>query len=362
MARTRVLFALTDLHGGGAQRVVLTLLRHLPRERFELNLALVSRVGRFADEVPPDVRVYDLGARRVRAAAPRLVALVRELRPFVVFSTLYHMNQLLLLLRPLFPRGTRLVIREGITVSEALRRRGGSWLSSRLLRWLYPTADRIVCQCDAMADDLAQNFGVPRAKMTTIYNPLDATRVRRLAALGPNPFADAGPGPQLVAMGRLDPQKGFDELIRALPALLAQRPEAQLFLLGEDGDPGRANLRSLEALAGQTGVAGRVHFAGFQENPYPWLAHADLFVLSSRYEGLPNALLEAIAVGCPVVALDRPGGTREILEHTGLADRLVPALDWQPAWFRDATPAREPDLSAFSLERSLAGYEDLLLA
>ena len=360
MARTRVLFALTDLCGGGAQRVVLTLLRHLPRERFELQLALVTRTGRFADDVPPDVRVHDLAASRVRATAPRLVALVRELRPHVVFSTLYHMNQMLLLLRPLLPRGTRLVIREGITVSEALRGRGGGWLSSGLVRWLYPTADRIVCQCDFMADDLARHFGVPRAKMTTIYNPIDAERVRLLAAEGPNPFADARPGPQLVAMGRLDPQKGFDELIRALRALLAQRPEAQLWLLGEDSDPGGANLRSLEALAGQTGVAGRVHFVGFQENPYPWLAHADLFVLSSRYEGLPNALLEAIALGCPVVALDRPGGTREILEHTGLADRLVPALDWQPAWFRDGGSAAEPDLSAFSLAGALEAYAELL--
>jgi glycosyltransferase involved in cell wall biosynthesis len=363
MGKTRVLVVLTDLHGGGAQRIVLTLLTHLPRERFDLHLALVTRTGRMLPQVPPDVPVHDLGAKRVRGAALPLARLVRALRPDVVFSTLYHLNQMVLLLRPALPPGTRLVIREAITLSEALRRRGPGRLSSLLLRRLYPSADLIVCQCEFMADDLARHFAVPRAKMATIYNPIDVEHVRSLARAGTNPFRDRDRtrGPHLVALGRLDPQKGFDHLIRRLPMLLASRPEAHLWIVGEDGAPGRPTARALEALVRDLRLQPRVHFTGFRPNPYPYLAHADLFVLSSRYEGLPNALIEALALGCPVVALDRPGGTREILERSGLPHRLVPELDWRPEWFRGEGPDEpEPDLSAFSLERALEAYGEAL--
>ena len=363
MGKTRVLVVLTDLHGGGAQRIVLTLLTHLPRERFDLHLALVTRTGRMLPQVPPDVPVHDLGAKRVRGAALPLVRLVRALRPDVVFSTLYHLNQMVLLLRPSLPQGTRLVIREAITVSEALRHRGPGRLSALLLRRLYPSADLIVCQCEFMADDLARHFAVPRAKMATIYNPIDVEHVRSLARAGTNPFRDRDRtrGPHLVALGRLDPQKGFDHLIRRLPVLLASRPEAHLWIVGEDGAPGRPTARALEALVRDLRLQPRVHFTGFRPNPYPYLAHADLFVLSSRYEGLPNALIEALALGCPVVALDRPGGTREILERSGLPHRLVPELDWRPEWFRGEGPDEpEPDLSTFSLERALEAYGEAL--
>jgi glycosyltransferase involved in cell wall biosynthesis len=356
----RVLFVLTDLHGGGAQQVVLTLLRHLPRERFELHLALVRREGRFVGDVPADVRVHDLAAKRVRSAALPLVRLVRELRPATVLSTLFHMNQLLLLLRPLLPRGTRLIVREGITVSQSRNMQERGRLSAGLVRWLYPTADCIVCQCAYMADDLAESFGVTRVRMRTLYNPVDVEAVRERARSGDNPFAAHDPGPHVVAIGRLEAQKGFDLLIDAFPDLRTLRPDAQLWIVGEDPSPGGEARGELERAAAERGIGDHVHLVGFQRNPYAYLAHADLFVLSSRYEGLPNVLLEALAVGCPVVALDRPGGTREIMLATGQRRRLVDSLEWRTEWLRGESPEPPPDLSAFSLERAIATYGDLL--
>jgi glycosyltransferase involved in cell wall biosynthesis len=211
-----------------------------------------------------------------------------------------------------------------------------------------------------MADDLTEHFGVPRARIVTIYNPLDRKRIAARARSAASPFAGHGPGPQLVAIGRLDPQKGFDLLLRAFPELLESEPGAELWILGEDMWAHQRNRQGLAALADELGISGRVHFEGYVENPYPYLEHADLFVLSSRYEGLPNVLLEALSLGCPVLAVDAPGGTREIMELSGQLERLVPELHWKGEWLRGRAAAREPDLSAFSLEASVAAYARVL--
>ena len=178
MRRKRVLFTLTDLHAGGAQRVVLTLLRHLPRDEFELAVALVRREGAFLGEIPQDVPVHDLGAKRVRQAGPAIVRLARRERPDVLFSTLSYLNNYVLLLRPFLPRTTRIVVREAIAVSSAVRTWRMPWLWPLLFRLLYRRADAILCQCRFMGDDLVRSFGVPREKIRTIYNPVDAERVR----------------------------------------------------------------------------------------------------------------------------------------------------------------------------------------
>lgn len=359
MSKRRILIALPDLHGGGSQRVVLTLLRHLSHDRFELHLAVLDRTGRFASSVPRDVSIHDLQTGSVRRSGRALVRLARELRPHVIFSTLYHLNHFLLLLRPFLPRGTRLIVREGTVAGTALRTRRMQWAWSLMFRTLYRSADQIICQCDYMKRDLHESFRVPLEKMTTIYNPLEVDEVRELAAVGRSPFSAAGLGPHVLAAGRLAPVKGFDRLIRLLPELAAAYPSAQLWILGDEAVPGRIIAQELRELAESLEVADRLHLVGFQENPYVWLAHADLFVLSSHYEGLPNILLEAMACGCPVLALDNPGGTREIMEHTGQMARLVDQIEWRPEWFRSGSSEedRVADLSAFSLERAVQAYE-----
>lgn len=360
MRRKRVLFTLTDLHAGGAQRVVLTLLRHLPRDEFELAVALVRREGAFLGEIPQDVPVHDLGAKRVRQAGPAIVRLARRERPDVLFSTLSYLNNYVLLLRPFLPRTTRIVVREAIAVSSAVRTWRMPWLWPLLFRLLYRRADAILCQCRFMGDDLVRSFGVPREKIRTIYNPVDAERVRASSRSGDDPFAGFGAGPHVVAAGRIAPQKGFDLLVDAVPALLARFPNAHLWILGEDTSTNGNVLDDLRERCRQQGTGAQVHFEGLQSNPYRYFGRADLFVLSSRYEGLPNVLLEALACGCPALALDRPGGTREIMEMTGQRDRLLADLVWEPRLFRQqGAPPIEPDLSRFGVERVVQEYADV---
>ena len=307
-----VLFLIPSLRGGGAERVITTLLQHLDRSSFKLTLALVdARESVFLNEVPADVEFIDLRCRRVRYALPKIIAMIWKRRPDVVFSTLGHLNLALALLRPLLPRHPRYIARESSIVSQVL----AAYRNPRLWRWMYRrfygNHDVIVCQSQVMLDDLVANHAFPRERTVLIHNPVDVERARRLAAeTGPDndpAFKKNLDGVQLVATGRLAHPKGFDLLIEALALLDAA--QIRLTILGEG--PLRA---CLERLAYTRGVADRVRFAGFQENPYAYFARANAFVLSSRFEGFPNVVLEALACGTPVIATPALGGTRKILD------------------------------------------------
>jgi glycosyltransferase involved in cell wall biosynthesis len=301
-----VLFVLASLQGGGAERVMVTILQHLDRTLFEPHLALVESRGVFIHEVPADVPIHDLKAGRARYAIPPLLRLVWRLRPNVILSTLGYLNLVMIVARLLLPKRTRLIVREGITVSSYLAIDEPHPLIWRsLYRLLYKRADCIVCQSDNMLIDFAENFGVPLSKLTRIYNPVDIDRINCLADVGKNPYC--GVGPHVVSAGRLSHQKGFDVLLNAMAQVRRHFPTVELTILGE----GELRL-ALEGMRDQLGLKGAVHFLGFKTNPYPYFKHAHLFVLASRYEGLANVLLEALALGTPVVAADCPGGAREV--------------------------------------------------
>jgi glycosyltransferase involved in cell wall biosynthesis len=305
-SRCSLLFLIPTLNGGGAQRVIATLLHHLDRSKFRMTIAAVDlRDAVFRDDVPADVDVIDLGCTRVRHSLLKIVRLVRRLRPNVVFSTLGSMNLALAALRPVLPDGIRYVARETIVVSDSLVESGSPVWWPWACRHLYPLFDAVVCQSGAMRDDLVENFGFPAAKVTVIRNPVDIDCIRALARESPPSDSNSATSHpeskriQLVAAGRLVPQKGFDLLIEALSICADSRLE--LTILGEGPLKDR-----LERLALARGVTQQVRFVGFQRNPYPFLARADAFVLSSRYEGSPNVVLEALACGTPVISTPVP--------------------------------------------------------
>ena len=318
--RSRLLVVAASLGGGGAERVIVTLLRHLDRERFEIHLALVDASGPYLSQVPADVCVHDLRARRARYAFFRIVGTVRRLRPSVVFTTLGYLNLAVLAGRGLWPRGSRLWIREAnspsASLSSAPRRRLFGWLYRRF----YRRADGIICGTEEIRRDLVENFGVPGVKVKVIVNPVDEEAVRARAD------RDDGSVPEgyrrIVAAGRLTRQKGFDLLIRATAPILRRRPDVHLTILGRG--PEESALRSL---AESLGVRDSVSLPGFVENPYRYFKAAGLFILSSRWEGLPNVVLEALACGTAVVAFDCAGGAMRELARITSEVALVPPGD-----------------------------------
>jgi glycosyltransferase involved in cell wall biosynthesis len=330
----RALFFIPSLRTGGAQRVFATLLNDLAATGMVLHLAVLQREGEFFAELSPLVTVHDLAVRRALQSAPRLRRLVGRLRPDVLLATSLRLNLLAALLKPVFPSGTRVVIRE-VTALDALL--GDGWRASclrALTRFAYPRADAILCQSPWLQADLRRLCGSGLPQSLVIPNPADFEGAALRAEAG-RPYEGAGPGPHVVAVGRLEPAKGIDRLLTAFPSLLRKRPHAQLWLVGD----GRESSRLAEQ-SRALGVRDRVHFVGMQSNPYPWMRWADLFVLPSRREGMSNALLEAIACQCPVVVLDHPGGTRDVLRETGQEWRMVDDLSaWDAAWFERPPPS-----------------------
>ncbi len=321
--RTRVLFALPSLAGGGAERVMVTLMRHLDRERFVVALAIGHKDGPFVADLPEDVRVHELGSTRARGAVFSLAGVVRAEKPDVVFPTL-GMAVAAAAARPWFPTNTRLVTRLGNTPSSFLDEVGSRGPGHKLayaaaLRLSMTAADRVIVQSDYMAQDVQDTLGVPPSRVIRIHNPVDTIRIEELARLNEPKFASSGV--HLFTAGRLTHQKGYDVLIPAFATATASLPDIHLHIGGTGEE-----LDSLVRLAESSGVAERTHFHGFVDNPYPLMKAATLFVSSSRYEGFPNGIAEALSLGTPVVATNCPGGTAELVTH-GRNGLLAPVGD-----------------------------------
>jgi glycosyltransferase involved in cell wall biosynthesis len=228
-------------------------------------------------------------------------------------------------------------------------------------------ADAIVAVSNGIADDLAKHAGIPRERITTVYNPV-VTQELIVKAQQPVDHAWFAPDapPVILGVGRLHPQKDFATLIRAFARVRSQRP-ARLVLLGaaDAGREGYANdLRSLSAVLG---VADDVRFEGFVANPFAYMSRASVFVLSSIHEGLPGALIQALACGCPAVSTDCVSGPREVLDN-GKFGLLVPVGDdAQMAEaitraFDDPLPSERLKARAdlFSVDRAVQQYWNLL--
>lgn len=297
--RKRVLFLINSLAGGGAERVMCTLLRHSELERNEFDIILGLIDNEKAGNVAPDwVDVRQLDGRK---AFTRSILEVRklfgEVQPDVTMSFLTRAN-----FANVLNAQCPCIISERANTSAHFGNDAKGAISRAMVRTLYPRATKVICVSEGVADDLRVAFGVPAEKLVTIANPVDGDVIRTRGAEIPAVEVEA---PYIMAAGRLVPSKGFDMLIRAYAAA---KVGPKLVIAGE------GSMRDeLIALARECGVADRVVFPGFIANPYPLMRGAELFVLSSSSEGFPNALVEAMTLGVPVIATNSASGPSEIL-------------------------------------------------
>ena len=302
--RYTILLLIPHLGGGGAQRVIAQLARSLPCERFDVHLGVVTRSDLPGEKLPPCVRVHRINAHRVVFGVARLVRMVREIGPDLILSGMFHLNFLVLLLRPLFPLTTRILVRQNGMLSAGPRQ--NTRLERLLYRVTYPWAEGIVGQTSAMADEMKRILG-SKARIHVLRNPVDVDNIRRLTERKTSQWADGGP--HLLAVGRLSAEKGFDLLLEAFVTVRVEHPEARLVILGEGPE---RNL--LESRCSALGLASWVRFAGYVSEPASWFADATLLVIPSRTEALPNVLLEGAAAGLPNVATPSSSGMCELIQ------------------------------------------------
>lgn len=318
----RVAIFIPSYGDGGVERMLVNLAGGLAARGIEVDFLTRTRSAPYLDRLDPAVRFIATpkGGLTTLWMAWRYL---RSRRPDIVLCGKDRAGQQMATARRFGGGRCKLVMRPGTTYSQRFAELSpwSRWRAKRRVRRVYGAADAVVGNAQAVVDDVAFAAGLPANRVHLIRNPVvtpDLLEQAARPAVLPG-FADGDP-PVVLAVGRLAQVKGFDLLIRAFAQVHAQR-RLRLVILGE----GRLRA-SLEQLAAALGIADAVSMPGFEPNPYPYLARAALFVLSSRREGSPNALTEALALGTPVVSTDCPSGPREVLGN-GTVAPLVPMDD-----------------------------------
>ncbi len=321
LKKTKILFVVPDLYSGGAQRVFMNLVKGFSRELFDITLVTLIRPSNehFNKLLPADISLVQYNFTKTSHAFRALISLIRRENPGIVFSTLTHLNVILAMVRFFVSKKVLFVARESNTISSSLKDEKFPSLFRFLYKRLYKNFDLIICQSKAMADDLIANFNINPSVIKVIYNPIDIAHISASTTGLTSGLNSDNKRIELLGVGRLSNQKGFDRLLRII-SLLSHLP-LRLRIIG-DG-PLRDDL---VRLASALHVNDRVEFLGLQENPFQFMAMSDCLLLSSYYEGLPNVVLEANACGLPVIAFNSPGGTAEIIEE-GLNGWLIPDGD-----------------------------------
>ena len=336
------------LGGGGAEQVLLYLVQGFSEKGLKVDLVLLKAGGIFMSKVPPGVQVVDLGVNnKSRLTIRKLFALMRYLRreqPKALFAISDTDNS------AMWAKRLTGVSTEVITVLQVPFSAPLSWIKSQFKRFLvlnsYRWVDGIIACSQGVAKDFVSTTNLSSQKVQVIYNPVDIPKaLTKAKETVDHPWFAPDQPPVILGVGRLVKQKDFSTLIRAF-ALVRQQRQAKLIIVGEG-----EQRSDLEALIRQLSLENDVDLLGFQMNPYAYMASAKLFVLSSIYEGCPLVMLDALAVGVPIVSTDCNSGPLDILD-SGKYGKLVPIRDVEALADAIITTLDNPISSEILQERS----------
>ena len=359
----RICFFIDQLDEGGIAVVTINLTNALARRGHQIDLLALDTSGSLMSRISESVRVVDLKCRRTRYALPPLLKHISAAKPDIVVGAMPHINTLLILTSLLMAfRGPRVIATEHNALSPRAVNGWGRLLNT-LVRAIYRLPYKVVCCSEGIRQELIEEFGLPQEQVVTIHNAVVSPLALAALDVQPeDPWLSASEDPLIVTSGRLHPQKDHRSLLLAFSKVAEQRP-ARLLIFGEGEER-----RHLEALIQDLGLYGRVRLAGHVPDALARMKAADLFVLSSRHEGLPTVLIEALLCGLPVVSTDCRHGPREILAG-GRYGTLVPVGDVDAlaaAMMQSLQVERNPEIQraramTFTVEQAALRYEALLL-
>ncbi len=315
------IFLATSGHSG-VDRVMKNLIPEIASRGIKVDLLHVEKHGPYLDSIPDNVEIIKLGSAHTYTSLLPLIRYLKKVRPNALLSDKDKVNRIALIAKKLANVNTRVGVRNGTTVSIDMQKRDK--LGQRMHYWsmhsLYRGAHAILTPSQGAADDLAQFAGIDPARVTAVPSPVIRPDLKEKSEQQPDHPWLPSDSPIILGIGELSPRKDFATLIRAFAKVRKLR-KARLIILGEGKQ--RDNL---ELLATELGITNDVSLPGFSDNPYCYLKQASVFVLTSRFEGSPVVLMEAIGVGTPSVACDCPSGPRETLDN-GRYGKLCPVGD-----------------------------------
>lgn len=305
----RIAFVVSSLRAGGGERVMLDIANALTARGHSVDFVVLKHIGEFKEQLSPGVRIVLLDAWRMLFSLPKLISYLRRERPTALVALDEYTHLLSLMARLVSGVPTRIVLRIGTIYAEIFKRykKNKAPITAWLIRRLYPRADLLIANSLGVKDDIVRFSSVAPSKVVVIHNPKNLNAIREKAKEIPQHkwFKDSKT-PIIISVGRLREQKNFAALIRAFAKLTNK--SARLMIVGKGRDE-----TMLRTLIGSLALTERVTLIGYVDNPHALVAHANVFVSSSLWEGMPNSLVEAMIVGTPIIATDCVAGPREIL-------------------------------------------------
>lgn len=341
---------------GGVERIVKLLCAELAKS-VQVDLLVMRMEGAHAKAFPENVNLVPLKARHSATVVPELARYLKEAKPEVLLAAKDRAGRAALRAQRRAGSTVPVWLQIHTNLSAALEGKTAlrRWLRSLPMRRAYPAAAGVICVSEGVRQDVIKLSGLPASRVHAIYNPVISPEIERLAAEPiPHEWLRERSVPVVIGIGRLTRQKDFATLIQAFALMQTQRA-CRLILLGEG-----AEREALQQCVDQLGLNDRVLFAGFQSNPYAWLARADVFALSSAWEGSPTVLAEALALGVPSVSTRCPSGPSEMLaegrygplvavgDHAALAQAMIDTLaaPLPPETLREAVAEYRVEISA----------------
>jgi glycosyltransferase involved in cell wall biosynthesis len=357
--KVSILYLIPSLDDGGAQRFSIHFLRNIDRKKFKITLLLLNKKGELRRFLPLDIEVIQYDLSRILFSVFVIIKEVKRLNPQIVFSTLGHLNLLIAFIKPFFSKNSIVVARETNYISLRNKDEKYPLLFDVLFKTVYKKLDLVICQSLSMKQDLKDNYGVPEKMLKVIYNPIDFSFITESLANNERTKNDKI---SLLSVGRLAPQKGYDRILKAFS--LIDSPNYHLKILGQG--PLKENLQDLiESL----GLTANVELVGYSDNPFIHMHNSDCLLLGSRYEGLPNVVLEANSCGTPVIAFDSPGGVGELIQegfngwlvNNGDIHAFAEAIRSKKFLEVDRRAIRQNVIDKFGIRKIMSEYEDELL-